>query len=455
VSALPVVIPIPYRDPAEAFAPLADRAMSALLDSALQGPQGRHSYIAHDPFQTLRCTPHPWQITIDGKPQDGDPFTVLARALARFSCDDVGPAPFAGGAIGFFAYELGGVLERLPVPRSHPFPDVVAAFDPEQRQAWVISTGFPATGEDRISRAQARAEALVSALGTAPLPPPPRPRGVWTAETSRADHEARVSRTLDAIRAGDIYQANLTQRFLAELPPEAAAFDLYRSLVLQSPAPFAAFINAGDMALISASPERFVSLSTDGVVETRPIKGTRPRGKTPEEDAALARDLSTSAKDRAENLMIVDLLRNDLSRVCAPGSIRVPELCTLTTFPKVHHLVSCITGHMRPGLSAVDLLRAAFPGGSITGAPKIRAMEIIHALEPAPRGPYCGCIAWMGFNGAMDSSIIIRTLVQAGRQLVAQSGGGIVADSDPAQEYEECLTKIRPLLSVLDSGAAP
>jgi para-aminobenzoate synthetase component 1 len=349
------------------------------------------------------------------------------------------------------------------VPRGRPFPadmvvgfyDVVAAFDHERRKAWVMSTGFPAAGEDRKIRAQSRAEALAGALGTEPLPVPLKPRGVWTAETSRADHEARVDRTLNAVRAGDIYQANLTQRFLAELPPEVTAFDLYCDLAGQSPAPFAAFINAGDMALISASPERFVSLSAEGVVETRPIKGTRPRGNTPEEDVALARDLSVSAKDRAENLMIVDLLRNDLSRVCEPGSICVPELCTLTTFPAVHHLVSCITGQMRPGLGAVDLLRAAFPGGSITGAPKIRAMEIIHALEPAPRGPYCGCIAWMGFNGAMDSSIIIRTLVKAGRQLVAQSGGGIVADSDPAQEYEECLTKIRPLLSVLDSGAAP
>jgi para-aminobenzoate synthetase component 1 len=468
VSAFPVVIPIPYRDPTVAFAPLADGLMSVLLDSALRGPQGRYSYIAHDPFQTLRCMPHPWRVTRDGAPCDGDPFTVLANELARFSCDGVGPAPFAGGAIGFFAYELGGVLERLPVPRSRPFPadmvvgfyDVLAAFDHERREGWVISTGFPASGEDRTIRAQARAKALVNALGTEPLPPPLcatsyQPRSVWTAETSRADHEARVGKILDAVRAGDIYQANLTQRFLAELPPGAAAFDIYRSLAGQSPAPFAAFINAGDMTLISASPERFVSLDAGGVVETRPIKGTRPRGKTPEEDAALAHDLSTSAKDRAENLMIVDLLRNDLSRVCAPGSIRVPELCTLTTFPGVHHLVSSITGHMRPGLGAADLLRAAFPGGSITGAPKIRAMEIIHALEPAARGPYCGTIAWMGFNGAMDSSIIIRTLVKAGRQLVAQSGGGIVADSDPAQEYEECLTKIRPLLSVLESGDRP
>ena len=435
--------------------------MSVLLESALPGPQGRYSYIGHDPFRTLRCTPHPWQVSIDGEACDGDPLTVLAEQLAQFACEGVGPTPFAGGAIGFFAYELGGVLETLPIPRDRSCPadmvmgfyDVIAAFDHEQEKAWVISTGFPATGEDRSPRARLRAQALASALGTTPLSPPARVRGSWRAETSRAVHQQRVTQVLDAIRAGEIYQANLTQRFRAEVPADTGVFDLYRGLARQSPAPFAAVLNAGDMSLISASPERFLSLGTDGAAETRPIKGTRPRGRTAGEDAALARDLSASAKDRAENLMIVDLLRNDLSRVCEAGSIRVPELCALATFPNVHHLVSRVTGQMRRGLGPIDLLRAAFPGGSITGAPKIQAMNAIHALEPVARGPYCGAIAWIGFNGAMDSSVVIRTLVKTGTQLFAQSGGGIVADSDPALEYEECLTKIRPLLSVLDAGA--
>ena len=437
--------------------------MSVLLESALSSPQGRYSYIAHDPFHMIRCTPYPWQVSLDGAPIDGDPFTALARELARFSDSSTGPAPFSGGAVGFFSYELGGVLENLPPPRGAPYAadmavglyDVVAAFDHEKREAWIISTGFPAAGDARTARAKARADALAAALGTLAPAVPERPRARWIPESTRAEHESRVAQTLEAIRAGEIYQANVTQRFLAHLPKNAAPFDLYRLLRARSPAPFAAFLNAGDMALISASPERFLSLDPRGLVETRPIKGTRPRGKTPAEDAGLAQELLASPKDRAENLMIVDLLRNDLSRVCEPGSIQVPELCALESFPAVHHLVSSVTGRMRSGLGAVDLLRAAFPGGSITGAPKIHAMEIIHALEPRPRGPYCGALAWMGFNGAMDSSIVIRTLVKAGDQLIAQAGGGIVADSDPTQEYDESLTKVAALLSVLDEGTAP
>ena len=187
------------------------------------------------------------------------------------------------------------------------------------------------------------------------------------------------------------------------------------------------------------------------MIETRPIKGTRPRGASPEADRTLAQELVASAKDRAENLMIVDLLRNDLARVCIPGSVAVPVLCGLETFPTVHHLVSVVTGQLRRDATAVDLLRAAFPGGSITGAPKIKAMEVIHAHEPGARGPYCGTIAWLGFDGAMDSSIVIRTLVRQGTSLVAQAGGGIVAESDPAREYEESVLKVNPLLGVLDS----
>ena len=443
-------IPIPYRDPAAAFAPLAHEPMSVLLDSALTSPQGRYSYIARAPFRVIRCTPHPWRVSIDGAPCTEDPFTALANELARFSGKHDGPVPFCGGAIGFFSYELGGVLERLPTPRDTPCPadmvfglyDTVAAFDHDRREAWAISTHPD------------RAQALAGTLGTTVLPEPVRPRGQWTTESSRDDHQDRVRRCLEAIRAGDIYQANITQRFFADVSADSSAFDLYRLLRQRTPAPFAAFLNAGDVAIMSASPERFLSLSADGAIETRPIKGTRPRGKAPAEDAAFAHDLVTSPKDRAENLMIVDLLRNDLARVCAPGSVQVPELCALTTFPAVHHLVSTVTGRMRKGLGPVDLLRAAFPGGSITGAPKIRAMEIIHALEPGARGPYCGCIAWVGFDGAMDSSIVIRTLTKTGGRVMAQAGGGIVADSDPAQEYDESLTKVRPLLSVLE-GPTP
>jgi para-aminobenzoate synthetase component 1 len=326
--------------------------------------------------------------------------------------------------------------------------DTIAAFDHERREAWIIAHEF--SNLVNQASAETRATQLAQALGTDPRPTQVSSAGTWRAETTPGEHQARVATTIEAIRRGDIYQANITQRFLAEIPQSVDSYDLYLRLRAATAAPFAAFINAGeDLQILSASPERFLQVDTTGNVETRPIKGTRPRGATPGEDRALAAELLASAKDRAENLMIVDLLRNDLARVCAPGSVSVPVLCGLESFPAVHHLVSVVTGHLRPGATAMDLLRAAFPGGSVTGAPKIKAMEIIHDLEPAARGPYCGAIAWLGFDGAMDSSIVIRTLIRRETTLVAQAGGGIVAESDPAREYEESVTKVKPLLSVL------
>ena len=451
----PFRLPIPFRDPLAAFAPLANTPMAVLLDSAQGGAQGRYCYIAADPFRTIRCTAYPWTVTVDGAKADGDPFAVLARELKPFKTAPSERAPFEGGAIGFFAYELGGVLEQLPPPRTRPCPDdmvvglydVVAVFDQEQREAWIASTGFP--DADNAARAKSRATWLAGALGTETLPPPRIEKGAWHAETTRAVYEEKVAAVIEAIRAGDIYQANFTQRLTAQVST-GAAYDVYRRLRALAPAPFAAFLNAGTMKLLSASPERFLKFEARGHVETRPIKGTRPRGETAAEDAKLAAELTASAKDRAENLMIVDLLRNDLARVCAPGSVKVPQLCALETFPAVHHLVSVVTGDLRADMDAVDLLRAAFPGGSITGAPKIKAMEIIHGVEPSARGPYCGAIAWLGFDGAMDSSIGIRTLVQSEDTLTAQGGGGIVAQSNPAAEYDESMIKLRPMLAVLD-----
>jgi para-aminobenzoate synthetase component 1 len=253
--------------------------------------------------------------------------------------------------------------------------------------------------------------------------------------------------------AGDIFQANLSQRFRARLPAGIAAFDLYRRMRQVNPAPFAAFVKAGDVAVASASPERFLSLR-DGRVETCPIKGTRRRGATPVQDRLLAEALLASEKDRAENIMIVDLLRNDLSRVCRDGSVAVPRLCGLESFATVHHLVSTVTGELRPGKGAVDLLAACFPGGSITGAPKIRAMEIIAELEPTRRGPYCGSVGYIGFDGNMDSSIIIRTYGIKGDEVVFQAGGGIVADSRSGDEYEETLAKARALIAALSLAGA-
>jgi para-aminobenzoate synthetase component 1 len=256
-----------------------------------------------------------------------------------------------------------------------------------------------------------------------------------------------VARVRDYIIAGDIFQANLSQRF--EAPLEEDPWPFYRRLREVNPAPFAAYLEFDGVAIASASPERFLQVDPDGRVETRPIKGTRPRGVSPEHDAALSQALHDSAKDRAENLMIVDLLRNDLSRVCLPGSVKVPELFALEGYRTVHHLVSTVTGRLRPGKTATDLLAAAFPGGSITGAPKVRAMEIIAELEPSRRGIYCGSIGYLSLTGAADTSIVIRTIVALGGHAYFSAGGGIVVDSDPEQEYQETLHKARALITAL------
>jgi para-aminobenzoate synthetase component 1 len=256
-----------------------------------------------------------------------------------------------------------------------------------------------------------------------------------------------VTRVREYIVAGDIFQANLSQRL--EAPLGEAPWALYRRLRRLNPAPFAAHLEFGDVAVVSASPERFLSLGADGRVEARPIKGTRPRGVGPEHDAALGRALVESVKDRAENLMIVDLLRNDLSRVCRPATVRVPELFALEHYSTVHHLVSTVVGELAPGRDAVDLLCAAFPGGSITGAPKVRAMEIIAELEPSRRGVYCGAVGYLSVTGALDTSIVIRTYVALGDRVYFSAGGGIVADSDPEQEYRETLDKAAALIAAL------
>jgi len=267
-----------------------------------------------------------------------------------------------------------------------------------------------------------------------------------------------VSKVREYIYAGDIFQANISQRF--EAPFDETPWSLYRRLRQHNPAPFAAFLDLPGVAVVSASPERFLQVDPSGRVETRPIKGTRARGFGPEHDAALAQALTESAKDRAENLMIVDLMRNDLSRVCLAGSVRVSELFTLERYATVHHLVSTVVGDLAPGTDALDLLRAAFPGGSITGAPKLRAMEIIAECEPSRRGVYCGSIGYWSLTGALDTSIAIRTAVVRDGRVYFSAGGGIVADSVPEQEYRETLDKARATIDVLaargdSSPAAP
>jgi para-aminobenzoate synthetase component 1 len=385
-----------------------------------------------------------------------------------------GVPPFQGGLAGLFSYDLCRRFERIPPNRYDEFGvsemavggyDWVVSFDHLQNRAWVVSTGFPIENEqERLSRAGRQLRFVLAHLqGPARSPEsvganciesaalyPQHPLADFpgvTSNFSRAGYEAAVRRAVEYVHAGDCFQVNVSQRLLA--PLREHPLELYGRLRELNPAPFAAYFDMGDFQILSASPERFLRVHPDGEVETRPIKGTRPRGKTPAEDAALVRDLANSPKDRAENVMIVDLLRNDIGKVCEYGSVRVPRVCEVETFRFVHHLVSEVRGRLRPGMGPLDLLAAAFPGGSVTGAPKVRAMEIIAELEPTARGPYCGCLGWIGFDGAMDTNILIRTFT-AGRGWVQfPVGGGVVADSDPAREYEETLHKAAGLLRSL------
>jgi para-aminobenzoate synthetase component 1 len=459
-----LVCEIPWRAPDAAFAAWRRTDRVAWLDSG--GPVGarsRYSYLCVQPFRVLEATAG--CVTIDGMPVNGDPFGVLQTELERFRMEaGAMPVPFAGGAVGFLGYELAHCLEQLParhqrdpaVPdMSVAFYDMVLGFDRLERRCWLVSSGFPETAADRRrARAEARCAAMLRRLEAA-CPGPVRgdpavlPAVAWRPDLERSAYLAQVRRALEYIRAGDIFEVNFTMRHVAPRPAGLVAADVHLALRERSPAPFTAFLDCGpDLAIVSASPERFLHLDGDGMVESRPIKGTRPRDPDPAADEALRRALGESPKDRAENLMIVDLMRNDIGRVAQLGSVRVPGLWEVESFPAVHQLVSSVTGRLRPGLGPVDLLRATFPGGSVTGAPKIRAMEIVDELEMSRRGPYCGSIARIGFDGTMDSSIVIRTLVLTADRLVAQAGGAIVADSDPEEEYLEMLTKIRPLLDL-------
>ncbi|MGQ3674578.1 aminodeoxychorismate synthase component I [Xanthobacter sp. TB0139] len=468
-------VEIPYVDPLTICAHLADEPWLAFLDSSARNdPRAAYSWLAISPYQLITASSQ--NVCVDGKVVSGTPFDVLQAALetqrehmtdrADMDREDFPAIPFRGGAIGFLGYELGRHVEHLPRPHTGT-PDVpemamglydtVIAFDHETRRAFILATGAPESDTDaRHQRARMRAEHLQARIAPALRPDaaPPivnwGPRARFHPDRKRDEVENAIQKVIEYIRAGDIFQANLTQQMQARIPEGLSDFALYQRLRTLSPTPFAAFLRCGpELAVASASPERFLKLTPTGHIETRPIKGTRPRGSHPAEDDALAAELKASIKDNAENLMIVDLMRNDLSRVSRLGSVRVPVLCGLERFSSVHHLVSVIESQLEQGLGPVDLLRATFPGGSITGAPKIRAQQIIHELEPFSRGVYCGSVAWIGFDGAMDSSIVIRTITRVGATLLTHAGGGIVADSDPVAEYEESMVKLSPMLRAL------
>lgn len=447
-----------------------------LLDSGMivEG-LSRYSFMSTDPF--LVVTSRGSRVKIEKRrgpgagqveTRVGNPLDIIGGLLRQYRVDRVEcPVPFFGGAAGYFAYDLGRQLEELPELAADDvgvpdcwlgFYDVVAALDHVGREVYITSTGIPGPGP-LASRAEARErlewfeEKLTRGCGGRPVlnsrPEAqagkfePGSRGL-VSNFNRESYCRVVERAREYIAAGDIFQVNLSQRF--SLPRTEDPWEIYRRLRKINPAPMAAYINCGDgLQVVSASPERFLKV-TGGLVETRPIKGTRPRGGTPEEDARWRNELWNSEKDRAELVMIVDLERNDLGRVCVPGTVRVPELYRLEEYPTVFHLVSTVLGRLESGRDVVDLLKASFPGGSITGAPKIRAMEIIEELEPVRRGIYCGSIGYLGFNGDTDLNIVIRTLVFAGDRIYFQVGGGITIDSDPLAEYMETLDKAKALV---------
>lgn len=432
-----------------------------LLDSAASGdPRGRWTFLAVDPQGTLQSLDG--QILQDGRPvPSADPFQALAECLAKLP-PDTPPEniPFAGGAVGVLSYELGRHLESVPA-RHCPIPgqpemalgfyDSIVVFDLWEKRAWVTALTLQAEAKARrmigyiADIAHQESPAVVSTR---------LPGLLWRAEMERAAYCRQVQRIVDYIAAGDVFQVNMTARFLADRPTGLQDFQVYRALRAANPAPFAAYLRiSSSLTLLSASPERFLSMDRSGLIQARPIKGTMPRyPDDPIADTHSAQALLASAKDNAENLMIADLLRNDIGRVAELGSVRAPVLCGLESYASVHHLVSVIEGRLRPDLGPVDLLRVTFPGGSITGAPKVRAMEIIDELEPAARGPYCGSVLWIGGDGAMDANIVIRSLVLTDRQVIAQAGGGVVSDSDPATEYDEMRTKLAPALAVLSGS---
>ena len=471
---LPALDGVAPMDAAEAF---RDLPGLALLESARPGRTGRWSYLTADPVAVL-----------DTPAEGPDPFAE-ARSLLKRLGGGISPAggasssgdpdlhgpvpPFAGGLVGYLAYDLGRRFECLPslarVDQHLPLlrlalHDWAIAWDRRSGTAWLAVRAVDGDTvrqgrriRDVLARldAQERGEVIgreVAAAAAAPTS--------FVSGTPHAAWLAGVEAVRDAIGRGDIYQACLTRRL--EAPFDGDPWPVFRRLRTGDPALFAGYLDLGPSpargaprALLSASPEPFLAVDADGNVATDPIKGTRQRGRTRAEDRSLARELLASGKDRAENVMIVDVLRNDLGRVCVPGSVRVPRLLRLERTAAVQHLVTTVTGRLRPGVDALDLLTASFPGGSITGAPKIRAMEIIEGLEPVRRGPYCGTMLWLGPDGCLGSSILIRTFVADGERMTLHVGGGITWRSDPQEEWDETIAKARGPLSSIDAVEVP
>ena len=448
------------RGPVEAAEAVRDLPYVAVLESAIgSAADATYSYVTADPFLVFQAKGQEIRLTRGGAVTNirGNPFTTLQSLLRDYTVMPIAALPpFQGGAIGYVGYEAGKHIERLPglalddlkIPDFQiGFYDWVLAFDNRTGEAWAVATGLPSGSPDAAERRLDEVLDRLHAVPTSLNLPPPLRAGAVTSNFTKESYLAAIRKVKEYVVAGEIYQANLSQRFrveIGDIPP----WQIFQRLRETSPAPFSAYLEYPDAAIVSASPEEFLRLQ-HRVVRTRPMKGTRPRGANPEQDVALAEALRSSVKDQAENVMIVDLMRSDLGKVCVPGSITVPHLFAIERYSTVFQMVSTIVGELLPGVDAVDLFKACFPGGSVTGAPKIRASEIIDELEPHQRSVYCGAIGYIGFDGSMVTSIPIRTLIVKDGVAYCPVGGAIVFDSDPEDEYQETLHKARGAFEAL------
>ncbi|MBP6121385.1 MULTISPECIES: aminodeoxychorismate synthase component 1 [Providencia] len=444
-------IQLPYSPDAAIhyFTPLAQQPWAMLLHSGnAQHSHNQYDIIVADPVATIMTNGSKTTITESNEMSqisEDNPFEILQQLIDKYNAynlvDDT--LPFKGGAMGIWSYDLGRRIEKIPeiATTDLQFPDMAVGIylwalvvDHHNKTVTLISVDDADTRLEWLND-QKKPRKNSFKLNTA-----------WQSNMPQETYHQNIARIHQYLRNGDCYQINLAQRFTAKYKGDE--WNAFLTLIKSNGAPFSSFIRLPENAVISISPERFILLQ-DGQIQTRPIKGTLPRLEDVEADAAQATKLASSAKDRAENLMIVDLLRNDIGRVAVPGTVKVPELFSVEAFPAVYHLVSTITATLAPQYSAVDLLKACFPGGSITGAPKIRAMEIIEELEPHRRHGYCGAIGYISFCGNMDTNIAIRTLLTYKKHIFCWAGGGIVADSQADKEYQETFDKLRLILPLL------
>jgi para-aminobenzoate synthetase component I len=453
VSSKQLFSPLPhYPNSAALFSAIANQPWAVFLDSGYpHSDQGRYDIIAAEPMTTLVTHGEITQINRNGSviESSDDPFDLIKKELVANPFEGFKDLPFNGGAIGYFSYDLARRLEKLPVIANDAehIPEMAVGIynwavvvDHHQRQSFLIGQGC---NEDHWQSLIEQFSVLQTKDQTSQF----KVTGEVKSNMDKANYTRAFDKIKHYLKEGDCYQVNLSQRFVASCEGEPwVAYQLLREM---NAAPFSAYLNFPEVQILSSSPERFLQL-VNGRVETKPIKGTRPRRAYPASDWLQIDQLRYSPKDRAENLMIVDLLRNDLSKTCKTGSVKVPALFAVESYATVHHLVSTVTGVLADGQHALDLLKSCFPGGSIIGAPKIRAMEVIEELELNRRGVYCGAIGYMGFDGNMDSNIAIRTLVHSKGTIRFWAGGGIVNDSDVEEEYQECFDKAAALLKLLD-----